>query len=557
MRNPFAIKEDPQNPIPNEAFGWRVYWVAFAATWVRIHGLLKSISAGCADLCEASAMYGYDSAFIGGTLNLHSFQQAYGLTPTSVTSLSSNIVSTFQGGAFFGVILGTAFSEYFGRRWVICGSGVVFIAGAAIQLIGQLGALYGGRVLTGLGVGASSVLVPIYIGECSPAPIRGRLIGIFEIMLQIALVFGFWVNYGVNLNISSSTDKQWHIPVAVQLVPSGLLVISMFWTIESPRWLISKGHKEQALKALSWVRNLPADHEYVQREMAEMSAAVDHEIELTGGKTMTLATLKELKNSSIRNRILICVALMLLQNLTGINAINYYSPTIFKSIGFTGTSTGLLATGVYGLVKMFTTVVFMLFIVDRFGRRFPLLVGALGAGFAMFYMGAYAKISGSFDRLPPADAGANAAVAMIYLYAIFYGFSWNGIPWIFAAEVLPTRVRGLGMMCAVCMQWLAQFMIVYSLPYMVKSIKYGMFFFFAACTCVAFLFAYFFVPETKGVTLEDMDLLYGPHAPTFARAKRRAYDDAHRSGLTSNRLYAMENEKNGMEDELEERVETV
>lgn len=287
-----------------------------------------------------------------------------------------------------------------------------------------------------------------------------------------------------------------------------------------------------------------------------MSAAVEHEIELTGGKTMTLATLKELKNISIRNRILICVVLMLLQNLTGINAINYYSPTIFKSIGFTGASTGLLSTGVYGLVKMFTTVVFMIFIVDRFGRRLPLLVGAVGAGFAMFYMGAYAKISGSFDRLPPADAGANTAVAMIYLYAVFYGFSWNGIPWIFAAEVLPTRVRGLGMMCAVCMQWLAQFTIVYSLPHMVKSIKYGMFF-FAACTCVAFLFAYFFVPETKGVTLEDMDLLYGPQAPTFARAKRSAYDDAHRSGLTSNRLYAMENEKHSFEAELEERVETV
>lgn len=207
-----------------------------------------------------------------------------------------------------------------------------------------------------------------------------------------------------------------------------------------------------------------------------------------------------------------------------INAINYYSPTIFKSIGFQGTSVQLLATGVYGLVKMITTLVFMIWIVDRFGRRPALITGAVGAGIAMFYLAIYSQVSDSFNRIPPSDGGSRAAVAMVYIYAIFYGFSWNGIPWIFASEVLPTRVRTIGMMCAVCMQWLAQFMIVYSLPHMVEAISFGTFYFFAACTSVALVFAFLFVPETKGIPLEDMDLLFGRGAGIYARGARQNYE---------------------------------
>lgn len=135
-------------------------------------------------------MYGYDSAFIGTTLALPSFKRRFGLEGKS-TSLSSNIVSTFQGGAFFGAIIGFFCAERWGRKLTIIGSGCVFMIGAGLMLHGTLGLLYAGRALTGLAIGASSTMIPIYIAECSPARIRGRLVGIFEIMLQIALVFGY------------------------------------------------------------------------------------------------------------------------------------------------------------------------------------------------------------------------------------------------------------------------------------------------------------------------------------------------------------------------------
>jgi MFS family permease len=174
---------------------------------------------------------------------------------------------------------------------------------------------------------------------------------------------------------------------------------------------------------------------------------------------------------------------------------------------------------------MVATMMYAGFLVDRVGRRNLLLIGGIGAGISMFYLAAYSQISGSFERTPPLDSGARAAVAMVYIYALFYGFSWNGIPWLFCSEVLPTRVRTAGMAFCVCIQWLTQFVVVYSLPHMVLGIKYGTFLFFGSCTVLAIVFAYLFVPETKGVQLEDMDLIFGPDVSIIAKNARRNYEE--------------------------------
>jgi MFS family permease len=265
-------------------------------------------------------MYGYDSAFIGGTLNLPSFQATFGLeraTKQAKANLSSNIVSTFQAGAFFGSATGFFLAEKYGRKPVIMGSAVIFTIGAIFQMIGRLDLLYAGRVFTGLGVGASAMILPIYVSECSPALIRGRLVGVFEVMLQVALVFGFWVNYGVNKNISPAEEKQWHVPVAVQFIPAGLLALCMIPMIESPRWLVLKGKNEAAAKALSWVRNLPEDHPWVIHELSAIEQAIEGEVTVTGSSRNWGQIGKEVFARGVRGRIIISCAMMVFQNFTG------------------------------------------------------------------------------------------------------------------------------------------------------------------------------------------------------------------------------------------------
>jgi MFS family permease len=268
-------------------------------------------------------MYGYDSAFIGGTPALPSFKDAYGLTGASAdvaASLSSNIVSTFQGGAFFGSMLGFVLGERFGRKPVLLVATCIFCIGAILRLIGQIDLLYAGRALTGVGVGATSMILPIYLSECAPPNIRGRLVGFFEVMLQTALVVGFWVNYGVNENVPRTSSNQWHIPVALQLAPADMLLLMVpFFTVESPRWLVSKGRSQDAQKALSWVRSLPEDDLYLQHELHRIENGVNEDLEVAGsGGTSTYVKIaKELFSEGVRNRLMIGTSLMVLQNMTG------------------------------------------------------------------------------------------------------------------------------------------------------------------------------------------------------------------------------------------------
>ena len=178
--------------------------------------------------------------------------------------------------------------------------------------------------LAGLGVGASSLIIPVYISESSPPAIRGRLIGIFEILLQFSQIPGFWVNYGVNKNISATSDTQWRIPFSIQLIPGALLMILMSMQTESPRFLAKKGRWGKVRSVLSYIRNLPEDHEYINWEIDTIRGQL--ESEASGAGLSFAAKVKQIWKTNTRGRLFRGMALMILQNLSGINAINYYSP---------------------------------------------------------------------------------------------------------------------------------------------------------------------------------------------------------------------------------------
>jgi MFS family permease len=190
-------------------------------------------------------------------------------------------------------------------------------------------------------------------------------------------------------------------------------------------------------------------------------------------------------------------------------SINYYSPTIFRSLGVSSTSTSLFATGVYGIVKMCTTIIALVWILDRFGRRKLLIIGGTGAALAMFYIGGYIAVAKPTADNVNLSAGGYVAIVMIYIFVVFYCASWNGIVWIYCSEIFPLRIRTLCCAFTSAIQWLFQFVIARSTPYMVSNIGYGTYLFFGSCTILMTIWAYFFVPETKGRTLESMDQLFG------------------------------------------------
>jgi len=370
------------------------------------------------------------------------------------------------------------------------------------------------------------MLVPLYIAEASPPSIRGRLVGVYEIGVQCGTCIGFWVNYGTSLNVAPAL-AQWQIPFAVQLVPGGLLTIGMFFLPESPRWLVRFKTREAAIEVLAKLRNLPKDHEYILEEIFAITDQVEQERHATQGKGL-LAELREVALPGNRKRLILGVMIFIFMQMAGSNAINYYSPRIFASIGLKGQSTSFISTGVYGLVRFVAVCVAMYWIVDRFGRRKMLIGGSVVAAFAMWFIGAYVKFNPStatsHTNTAKIGAGGYAAATMIYIYAVAFCFSWAGVPWIYASEIFPLRIRSVCVALCTATHWLMNFVIARSVPYMLSNIGFGTYFVFAACLTIAIPFVYFFLPETKGLSLEDTDALFGtavPHAEAADEEKGR------------------------------------
>lgn len=234
-----TLKED--RPTPKAVYNWRVYFCASVASF-------------------AACMIGYDSAFIGGTIALDSFREEFdfpSLGDGELALIQANIVSVYQAGAFFGSLSAYFTSHFLGRRYSLVFFGLIFTLGAGMMCGANgergLGLIYAGRVLAGFGVGGCSNMTPIYISELSPPAVRGRLVGIYELGWQMGGLVGFWINYGVDSTLSPS-HSQWLIPIAVQLIPAGLLLLGLVFIPESPRWLFSKGRRDKAIKALTWMR---------------------------------------------------------------------------------------------------------------------------------------------------------------------------------------------------------------------------------------------------------------------------------------------------------------
>lgn len=455
---------------------------------------------------------------MGGAIVLKGFTKDFGKLDANT---SGNLVSTYQAGAFVGAFAGYPLGHFVGRRWGLTIAAILFTIGAIIMTIASgstgLAPIYAGRALAGLAIGAASNLTPIYISEISPPAIRGQLVGMYELGWQIGGIVGFFINYGVSINIPTST-LQWRIPFAVQIIPGGLLALTAPFLIESPRWLISRGRREESVRNLSKIRKLDVNHPYLVEEVAEMNAAHDKEMALLGSNSFWAPFRHTFLVRKVLYRLLIGSSLFAFQNGTGINAINYYSPTVFKSLGITGSNTGLLTTGIFGVIKTLGAIVWILFLIDHFGRRRILMTGATGGAFAMLAIAIYIAVDKPASR--PAGAGLDStgrfALACFYIWTIFYGATWNGTPWVVGSEIFPQQSRTLGMALMAASNWGYNLAISRCSPLAFEWSSWGYYLIFSCLMLISIPYVFFLLPETKGIPLEHMDELFDMPQPRNA-----------------------------------------
>ncbi|EMD85928.1 hypothetical protein COCC4DRAFT_146556 [Bipolaris maydis ATCC 48331] len=480
---------------PPEVRNWRIHTIA----------LIASMS--------ALAM-GYDTAVIGGTMALNSFIRDFGLNgipKASRDTIQGNIVSTFQAGCFFGAIFAFPFAERIGRKKTMIIASSIFLLGGTLMTAsqGKLNMIYGGRAVAGLGIGASSMVVPVYISETAPPSIRGRLVGIFEIASQGGGMLGFWINYAADRTINVNSTTQWIVPLAIQLVPGLLLLLGVAWCPESPRYLAKKDNFEGAQRILCKIRGLDESHAYIQHEMSEIRAQVE---ERSANRKSKKDQFMKLFQKGVRNRMAIGLALMFLQSFTGVNIITYYAPRIFETLGISGTSLKLFSTGFYGIAKTLGMFTFTFWVVEKVGRRKGLIWGAALGCIPMWYIGGYVMKADPAGAALRGDVSRNGwgylAMVCVYVNAFIICATWQGITWTYASEIFPLDIRMLCVSLTTADTWLGSFIIARSTPYMISDLGYGAYFFFASILVGMGIWSFFFVPETKGISLEEMDALF-------------------------------------------------
>lgn len=424
-------------------------------------------------------LFGYDTAVINGAnryLKAH-----FELSPAQEgLAGASAILGCIPGAMFAGF-----FSDLFGRRKVL------FVCAALYALSGLLSAVprtffefLAARFISGLGIGASSMICPVYIAELAPAKWRGRLGSLF----QMGIVVGIFLTLFLNAQIQGFGDEAWNAAVgwrwmlAAEVFPALVLVGLLFATPESPRWLLQVGRDDEAQRILVGI----SGEEDARREIEAVREVLGRE---EGG-------FRELLSRGTRRALLVAVVLMAVSQLSGINAIMYYSTKIFATAGV-GVKDAFASSVVIGVVNVLFTFVALGF-VDRAGRRPLLLIGlavqvvALAVTGWMFYAG----------------RGGPALLAAILVYIGAFAMALGPIPWILCSEIFPARVRGRAMSLATFTIWTACYGVAQTFPMLNDSAAVGpakTFWIYGAFSLLGFFFVFSHVPETKGKTLEEIE----------------------------------------------------
>lgn len=375
---------------------------------------------------------------------------------------------------------------------------VVFIIGVIIQMASETSwvQIAIGRLVAGAGVGALSIMVPMYTSETGPRQVRGALVSTYQLSITAGIFTADAINFGTEKRRNSGS---WRIPMGIGFIWPLILGIGILFLPESPRHAYRKGRVEEARTTMARFYGVPEDHREVQREIGEIKEKHDLEVSLGKRPWIELFT-----GPRMAYRTTLGIVLQALQQLTGANFFFYYGTTIFQA---TGIQNSYVTAMILGGVN-FGMTFFGLYVVERFGRRKALIVGGIGmtVNFLIFAsVGAFALDNAHPTATPAAGA---AMIVFACLFIAFYATTWGPIVWCIVGELFPSHYRARSMSLVTSSNWTWNFLIAFFTPFIIGDIgfKYG--YVFASCNFAAVLIVYFFVCETQGRTLEEIDTMY-------------------------------------------------
>ena len=441
-------------------------------------------------------LFGFDTGVISGAIPF--FQKDFGI--------DNNMIELITSAGLLGAILGALFcgrlTDRLGRKKVILASAVIFAVGAIWSGVAvDAWNLVLARLFLGIAIGVSSFTVPLYIAEISPAKVRGMLVSMFQLMVTI----GVLVSYLSDLYFADEGDMScWRPMFYVGVIPACILLVGMIFMPETPRWLMSKGRHSESIRILKRIEGEEQAKDSFQQMQEEIKRS---ETEKSGWK--------ELLQPWLRTPLIICIGIMFFQQFVGINTVIYYSPKIFLMAGFDGTVAAIWASVGVGVVNVIFTVVSVYF-VDRLGRRKLYFIGLSGIVVSLLILGLCFVFVNQLG-----DSVKWVAILLIFCYVAFFAISIGPLGWLIISEIFPLKLRGLGASLGSLSVWLFNSIVSCTFFKIVKALTIpgkeiildgenlgnpaGAFWFYGGVAFLALIWGYFYVPETKGVSLEQIE----------------------------------------------------
>ncbi|KUL81663.1 hypothetical protein ZTR_11142 [Talaromyces verruculosus] len=448
-------------------------------------------------------IFGYDTGQISGFLQMEDFLYSFGTwngEKYEFTNVRSGLITGLLSiGTLIGALIGAPIADRIGRKWSISWWCIILCVGITVQIASPHGKWYQvavGRLIAGLGVGALSLIVPMYQGESGPRHIRGSLISLYQLFITLGIFVAYCIDFGTE---SMTSSASWRIPMGITYLWAIILGVGIIFFPESPRYDYRHGKVDRAVANLAKIYGVPQNHRALAQEFEEIREKYEEEKshgEITWWMMLSAPRMKY--------RIMVGMLLQALQQLTGANYFFYYGTTIFQGAGI---SNSFVTQMILGGVNFGTTFL-GLYNIQHFGRRKSLIAGAIWM-FVCFLI--FASIGHfSLDRDTPANTpgAGKAMVCFACFFILGYASTWAPMVWAICAELYPSEFRARAMALSTASNWLWNFLLAFFTPFITSAIDFRFGYVFAGCMFAAVFVVYFAVIEGKDRTLEEIDTMY-------------------------------------------------